>query len=283
MKIKNVYQNFLNSLFSIYDKREAKSIARIVFEDEFRIYNFEREDEFSSEAINTLRAIESRLLNNEPVQYVLGKADFYGLKFKVNQNVLIPRQETEELVLWILENTKLSNDRISVLDIGTGSGCIPIVLKKKMPAWKIDAIDISEDALSIAQENAKLNEVEVNFFKADILDEESWSKFKKYDIIVSNPPYIPENEEHLMPRNVIDFEPHLALFVKNETPLIFYKKIAEFAKEKLKERGILFFETNEFNAREVLQIIEDEGLVGVVLKNDLNEKPRMISAKNSEH
>ncbi len=265
----------------IYEEREAESIARIVFEDAFQIHNFHRQDDLSSEYLTRLGEIEKRLLSHEPVQYILGLADFYGLKFKVNKHVLIPRQETEELVLWILEegNKRVQKTEIKVLDIGTGSGCIPITLKKKMPNWKIDALDVSEQALIIARENAERNNTEINFFQLDILNETLWNDLDEYDIIVSNPPYIPENEEKLMPENVLKFEPHLALFVKDGNPLIFYEKIARFAVEKLNHRGELFFEVNEFNANQVLQIVENMNFAKTTLKQDLNGKFRMISAE----
>jgi release factor glutamine methyltransferase len=274
------YQAFCKSLNSIYDEREANSIARIVFEDAFSIYNFQRRDELSGEDLKKLKETEKRLLRKEPVQYVLGFADFYGLKFKVNKHVLIPRQETEELVLWILDegkNLALKNE-IKVLDIGTGSGCIPIVLKSKQSGWKIDALDISEKALMIAKENAKENNVEINFFQADILNKDSWNSFGDYDIIVSNPPYIPEKEVNLMFENVVSFEPHLALFVKNQHPLIFYENIAEFAIEKLNKGGKLFFETNEFNASQVMKVVENKPFRSCQIKQDMNGKDRMVSA-----
>ena len=171
MTVEKAYQSLLQSLKTIYEEREANSIARIVFEDSFHIHNFKRQDEFLDEHLKHLTEIEDRLLNHEPVQYILGYADFYGLKFKVNQHVLIPRQETEELVLWIMEeeNGFDPNAAIKVLDIGTGSGCIPIALKKERPNWQLDAIDISQDALIIAKENAFLNGVAVHFFQSDIL------------------------------------------------------------------------------------------------------------------
>ncbi len=281
MSIEKAYRSLCKSLETIYEKRESESIARIVFEDAFQIFNFQRLDDLSVENSSRLVEIETRLLNQEPVQYVLGFADFYGLKFKVNEHVLIPRQETEELVFWILADAKrLSKElEIKVLDIGTGSGCIPIALKKEMPNWKVEAMDISVEALKIAGENAQLNNVEIDFFQFDILDSERWNDLGNYDIIVSNPPYIPEKEKKIMPENVVNFEPHLALFVENKDPLIFYKKIAEFAFSKLNPKGKLYFETNEFNAEKVLNIVENQGFINCMLKKDMSGKNRMVCAE----
>ncbi len=281
MIIEKAYQSLSESLNSIYDEQESKSIARIVFEDAFGIHNFERNDKLSSEQMAKLNKIEKRLLKYEPVQYVIGYADFYGLKFKVDKNVLIPRQETEELVFWILDEGSISfrNKEISVLDIGTGSGCIPIVLKKNQPSWKIDATDVSDAALAIARENAELNNVNVIFFQNDILIKSHWSNFSDYDIIISNPPYIPKKEQDMVSENVLKHEPHLALFVTDTNPLLFYETISRFAFQKLRNGGMLFFETNEFNAMEVLKVVESEGFVAPVVKQDMNGKNRMVFAK----
>ncbi len=281
MTIEKTYRSLCKSLETIYENREAESIARIVFEDALQIFNLQRQDVLSNENISRLAEIGKRLLQHEPVQYVLSLADFYGLKFKVNKHVLIPRQETEELVLWILEVAKEfpQDMEIRVLDIGTGSGCIPITLKRKMPKWKIDALDISEEALAVAKENARLNNVNINFFQFDILKTEKWKDLENYDIIVSNPPYIPKKEKSMMPENVLNYEPSLALFVNHEDSLLFYKKIAEFAFLKLNKKGKLFFETNEFNAKNVLEVVEKQGFKNCSLKQDLNGKDRMVFAE----
>jgi release factor glutamine methyltransferase len=280
LTIEKAYRSLCKSLEIIYGNRESESVARIVFEDAFKINNFQRQDDLSKDQLKQLEGIKSRLLTREPVQYILGFADFYGLKLKVNEHVLIPRQETEELVHWVLQLAiELSKDsEIKILDIGTGSGCIPIALKKEFPKLKIDALDVSQKALKIANENAKLNDVSIRFFQFDILDTELWKDLGNYDIIVSNPPYIPENEKTIVPQNVIDYEPHLALFVENKDPLLFYKKITEFAFLKLKKNGKLFFETNEFNAKKVLEIVEKQGFKYFQLKQDLNGKNRMALA-----
>ena len=275
MKSIQEYFNLLvRKLTPIYGKGEAKSIARIVFEDAFRLFDFSSVRPFLFQ--QEFQSIQERLLKKEPVQYVLGQADFYGLKFKVTPDVLIPRSETEELVHWILETNQLEAPRI--LDIGTGSGCIPITLKKKLPLAEVMAVDVSEKALAVAQENAQLNEVTVALQQVDILNKPDWNQLPKFDIIVSNPPYIPTKEAALVPDWVKNFEPSLALFVSNEDPLIFYRTIAEFALTHLDSTGILFFETNEFNAAEVQEVLMDRGYQDVQLQKDLFGKERMIRA-----
>ncbi len=273
--IQTAFQQFVQSLSTLHGEREAKSLARIVFEDVFRIYDDHSPKKFTY--TQELERIQKRLLQHEPIQYILGQADFYGLKFKVNPNVLIPRPETEELVCWVLEI--VANQKISLLDIGTGSGCIPITLKKKLPKAVIWGLDINPAALKIAKENAILNAVDVPFLKGDILNENFWKSLPCFDIIISNPPYIPLSEATLMPRQVKDFEPSLALFVQQNDPLIFYKKIAAFATKKLNKNGQLFFETNEFNGQEVYKLLRQEGFEKVVLKKDMSGKDRMVKGK----
>ncbi len=272
MTIKETHQSFCVSLQTIYDEGEAVSIARIVFEDAFGISNFTRLDDF--DYADRLNRILERLLKHEPVQYILGEADFYGLKFKVDPAVLIPRQETEELVYWILENVE---EHAQVLDIGTGSGCIPISLKHKKTSLRLSAVDVSESALDIAKENAKRNNCAVDFQLINILEKEEWTKLSKYDIIVSNPPYIPHKEQHLMPEGVKKYEPALALFVENNEALIFYDIISDFAIQHLHPNGQLFFELNEFNAKEVAALLNAKGFSCIVQK-DMSGKERMLKA-----
>lgn len=278
LTIQQAYQQFCESTQKVYSPRETLSMAKIVFEDEFGITNFERQDIFTSEETQRLKAIQIRIAKQEPLQYILGQADFYGLKFKVDKSVLIPRPETEELVHWVLEHAKRSflDTSIKVLDVGTGSGCIPVTLKKQLPVLEVHATDISAEALAIARYNAVQNEVMVEFFENDILNKESWGQFGNYDIIISNPPYIPYQEEELMPLHVKDFEPGIALFVPDSDPLVFYETIAKFASGHLREKGKLFFETNEFNAKEVVRILEKEGFEKVELMQDLSGKDRMV-------
>ena len=279
----DAYTTLSNSLSSIYEKSEAQNISNFVIEDVF-YEKYNNKKILTEENKILLSVISKRLLNFEPWQYVVGNADFYGLKFKVNPSVLIPRAETEDLVYWILETIKQEKiTQPTLLDIGTGSGCIPISLQHKNSTIKHFAIDISEGAIALAKENNAAIGTEVFFLLEDILnwqliDNEHFTH-QKFDIIVSNPPYIPFLEKKIMPRHVLDFEPHLALFVSNEDPLIFYRIIAEMAKEKLKKNGFLFFECNEYNANEVVKILQTLDYQAVVLQKDMAGKDRMIRAK----
>jgi release factor glutamine methyltransferase len=278
--IKEAYQSLVNAISTYYGVEEAKSIARIVFEDAFKVFNFQKADALSEEQKTRFENIRQRLINKEPVQYILGQADFYGLKFKVNSHTLIPRQETEELVYWILETIKEQKlGKTSILDIGTGTGCIPITLKVKNQALEAKGLDISQEAVELAIENANLNRVEVAIEKVDILSKEAWPLLGEWDIIVSNPPYIPPSESTLMPDHVLEHEPHLALFVEEDEPLIFYEEIARFAKQNLRRGGYLFFECNEFNAPKVQAFVQALGFTEVTLQKDLMGKERMIRAR----
>ena len=224
------------------------------------------------------------LIDGKPIQYVFGHTYFYGLQLKVNSNVLIPRPETEELVHWILDVVEskashLSNQpNLHIIDIGTGSGCIAITLKKHLAEATVSAIDISESALKVARENAQLNEVDVNFATVDILQHNLQLEQTKYDLIVSNPPYIKEKEKSAMHQNVLTQEPHSALFVSDEEPLLFYKAIAEFALKTLNKAGLLFFEINEYLGSDTVAMLADKGFINIELREDMQGKDRMILA-----
>lgn len=278
MRIENAHQNLVEVLTPVFEKGEATQMARIVFEDAFSITNFSRQDDLSETQFRKLEEIQTRLLAKEPVQYVVGMTYFYDLKFKVDPAVLIPRPETEELVHWILEDQP-KNLNLRVLDIGTGSGCIPITLKSKAPNFQLSAFDVSEEALFVAKENAILNQVEVEFQNLDILKKENWKTLPSYEVMVSNPPYIPFSEKELMSTNVLDHEPEIALFVTNEDPLIFYRTIIEFAKENLVKGGWLYFETNEYNATEVEALFFNAGFFDIEKQKDLQGKERMVKAR----
>lgn len=216
-----------------------------------------------------------QLKENTPLQYIIGKTEFYGLDFSVNKNTLIPRPETEELVDWIIKDNL--NESKSILDIGTGSGCIAISLAKHLPESCIHAMDISEKALKMAKKNTILNHVSVDFIEQDILNIKEY-KSNFYDIIVSNPPYVRALEKKKMQENVLNHEPHLALFVTDENPLVFYEAIVLFALKNLNKNGLLYFEINEFLGKETIALLEKHGFINIELKKDLFEKDRMIKA-----
>ena len=214
MTIKEVKSDFIHALTPPYGAGEARAMSRYVFEDYFSSKN--DGDTFHDFLMTDYKTIKKRLLNGEPVQYVVGFAWFYGLKFKVNRDVLIPRPETEELVEWVLEQTKGEGQQsksLTILDIGTGSGCIPVTLKMKNPAVNVSAVDVSEGALITASRNAYRMNVDVDFKKVDILNETHWAELGHFDIIISNPPYILTTEKAMMANNVLDYEPHLAFSV----------------------------------------------------------------------
>ena len=274
MEIATAYQNFIDTTKETCGDREAISLARIIFEDVFGITNFQRKDNFDASKQTRLSEIHVALEKGEPIQYVLGQADFYGLKFKVNESVLIPRPETEELVKWILDSLNFEKN-YKVLDIGTGSGCIPITLKKANHSLGVYACDISPAAIDIARTNATNNNSEVYFFQTDILDESKWPDLNP-DIIVSNPPYIPRSEMDKVGESVRKYEPELALYVDDADPLLFYRKIAEFAKKNLNPEGQLFFEVNEYNAKEIVNLLATAGFSKIRLKKDMQDKDRMV-------
>lgn len=222
---------------------------------------------------NEVEKIVHRLKKNEPLQYIFGETSFYGLKFNIDKRALIPRPETAELVEWVLNDNK-TNVSKSILDIGTGSGCIAVTLAKKLPKSYVSAFDISGDALSLAKENAQCNNVQIDFEQMDIIHPQTISK--KWDIIVSNPPYITEHEKDGMAANVLDYEPHQALFVSNNDPLIFYRSIAVFAKQHLKHSGQLFFEINRSFGKKTVDMLADTGFTQVELKQDISGNDRMI-------
>ena len=272
-KVSNIIPYFIKQLSDIAPDREIISWAYLSIEHCLG-YNrsdciIHSEQEITSLIANRLKQITTDLKTNKPIQYILGETDFYGLKLKVNEHTLIPRPETEELVDWVLKQ-----EFSSALDIGTGSGCIPIALAKHTNA-SIMAIDVSENALEVAKENAILNTVKVKFILQDILHSES---LPKVDLIVSNPPYVLDNEKVKMQKNVLDFEPDLALFVANNNPLIFYKKIAQLAFESLNENGKLFFEINEQFGADTIAMLTEIGFVNIALKKDINDKDRMVKA-----
>lgn len=281
MKLKNIKKTFQNQLNSIYNKEEIDNFFFILIEFYFEINRLKLALEPDVNIANPEAILYAlKLLKEEkPIQYILGETEFYGLPFKVNENVLIPRPETEELVDWVLNESKTNNQQsITLLDIGTGSGCIAISLAKNLPNAKVYALDVSAEALKIAKQNAELNHVYIELIEDSILDVKNsklLSEDLKFDVIVSNPPYVRELEKELMKPNVLDNEPHLALFVDDDNPLLFYKAICEFSNKNLKEGGKLFFEINEYLGKEMTQLLKDYNFKNIKLKQDIFNKDRM--------
>ncbi len=274
----------LNQLRTIYDEGEASAIGDWVMESltgsdktERMIY---KKNPITAEEEEQLRGYAAKLLLHTPVQYVLNESWFCGLKFYVDENVLIPRPETEELVEWVISNCRFPIDTLSILDIGTGSGCIPISLKRRLRKAKVTAVDISEGALTVAKRNAAKMGAEVEFTQLDILDLAGWTVLEPTDIIISNPPYIPENNKASMHPNVLAFEPHNALFVPDQDALLFYKAIIALAKTKLNAEGLLFFEIHEDLGPEVTELLSIEGFASEI-KKDMQGKDRMVMGRRS--
>jgi release factor glutamine methyltransferase len=287
MNYREARQYYAKRLQGLYDGREAETVTDWVLEHVTGLDKLQRH--LDRTAILTPRqqaAMEQafqQLEQHKPVQYVLGEAWFYGLRFRVNENVLIPRPETEELVQWVLEDMKLESSPAApaILDIGTGSGCIAVALQKKLPAAHVSALDISREALNVAGGNATLNYVTVNLIRADILDKNTRATLLSCDIIVSNPPYVCERETAGMQAHVLDHEPRQALFVPDDNALVFYRAIAAVARQKLNPHGRLYLEINEALGLEVTALLEATGFREVQLRQDLFGKDRMVKAVSS--
>jgi len=296
MVIKALKAHFFNSLKNIQDEREIESFFFILTE---YLHNLKRVDvalnpdfELSDAAIEKWNAILKELQQEKPIQYITGEAWFYGLRFEVNENTLIPRPETEELVEWILNSPIIHHlSPITILDIGTGSGCIPISLKANLSQANVSAIDVSQEALEVAKRNAAINKVDINFIQANILEVEDLYELPSpithhpspithhpspYNIIVSNPPYVRVLEKQEIKKNVLDYEPHLALFVEDNDALLFYRKIAQLALKNLAPNGLLFFEINQYLGKETVVLLENLGFKNIELKKDIYGNDRMI-------
>ncbi|MEY3240220.1 MAG: hypothetical protein RIR11_1658 [Bacteroidota bacterium] len=278
------FDDLITALTPRYGAVEARSIARIVLEDAFgtkQYATFQLKEEAS---IMEYNRIKTALIAGIPLQYILGVADFFGLKFKVTPAVLIPRQETEELVDWIIQYLKKQdNTAATVLDIGLGSGCIGITLKRKLPNIALYGIEKSSAALTIALENAHqiLGGVQLVHFKEGDILTDHFDDLPMFDVIVSNPPYIPRHEAAVMPEHVLAHEPELALFVEGDDPLLFYRIIAQFAQQHLKKGAALFFECNEFNAGEVVALLKEVGMTDIMLQKDIGGADRMVMGRHS--
>jgi release factor glutamine methyltransferase len=266
-----------------YPKLEVQGFVRLIFESvcgwNYSEQILKRNEKVNSLEIARVKEIVQGLKTFEPIQYILGETEFYGLNLKVTPSVLIPRPETEELVQWLIE--KNSFDAPRILDIGTGSACIALGIKSQISNSNIFGVDISDKALEIAKINSVQNNLDVNFFQSDILNWENYN-WGSYDIIVSNPPYVREIEKLEMQPNVLKYEPENALFVSNENALIFYNRIADFAQSYLVSNGNLFFEINEYLGEEMCNLLKLKGFVDIELKKDINNKNRMLFCRKKK-
>ena len=278
MKIKELQKNVFSRLHAFFDGVEAK-----IFTDMLLHYytgynrislNLNPQTIIENVIVKQIDSAIEDLQKHKPIQYILGETEFCGLKFKVNPSVLIPRQETEELVMWIAEENPQAKN---ILDLCTGSGCIAVALSKNLENAHLVGVDISYDALSVAKENAALNNVNVDFLNDDIL-QPNFSINKKFDVIVSNPPYVREMEKQQMQARILDYEPQLALFVDDDNPLLFYKSIAHIGTTHLADNGKLYLEINEAYGKEVPNLLQQHDYKNIILKKDIHGKDRMICA-----
>ncbi len=283
-KLSELYTFYRNELSSIYDEGELYAIFELICEKYLGFSKTELrikfEDKINQSNLINIYNTGVELRKGIPVQYILGEADFYNLKFNVNSSTLIPRPETEELVDVVIKQFKTYNSSLlSVLDIGTGSGCIPVTLKKYLPAAKVSGIDISDKALEVAKSNALKNNVDVTFFKVDILSQ-SPVQHSPFNIIISNPPYVLNSEAAHMDARVLEHEPHLALFVKDNDPIIFYKRIIDLCETDLESGGYLYFELNPLYASDVKNYANAANLfIFTELINDMSDKQRFLKAQ----
>ncbi|WP_343618272.1 peptide chain release factor N(5)-glutamine methyltransferase [Flavobacterium sp.] len=280
MKIKQYRTQFIKELSPFYDAYEAESFFYLILEDKHKLRQIDlalnHELSFTEEDFVVWDSLLKQLKKEVPIQYLLGKTSFYGLDFEVNEHVLIPRPETEELVEWIIsENVVLDKDKkLKILDIGTGSGCIAISLAKNLPNADVYAIDVSKKAIETAKRNAIRNDVNVTFIFQDILQAEELKC--KYDVIVSNPPYVRNLEKEEIKKNVLDYEPHLALFVDDNDALVFYRKIASLAHNNLLPEGQLYFEINQYLGKEMIELLGQMDFINIDLRKDIYDNDRMI-------
>jgi release factor glutamine methyltransferase len=285
MRIKQYRTQFIKELSPFYDAYEAESFFYLILENKHKLRQIDlalnHELTFSDADLAIWGGFLNELKKEVPIQYLLGKTNFYGLDFEVNENVLIPRPETEELVEWIINENKKEekSKKIKVLDIGTGSGCIAISLAKNLPNAEVYGIDVSKKALETAKRNAINNNVDVTFMYLNILDTDVLAC--NFDIIVSNPPYIRNLEKEEIKKNVLDYEPHLALFVDDNDALVFYRKIAALAKSGLKNKGQLYFEINQYLGKEMTDLLEKMDFKNIELRKDIYSNDRMISCNVS--
>lgn len=281
MNSKELYRRFLVDIQKVYELGEATVITDWVFE---HVAGLKKTDliknplqQVPAPVIKKILDKKELLLQHQPVQYVIGETVFCGLQFQVNDKVLIPRPETEELTQLIINSWRFETKQVSVLDVGTGSGCIAVTIKKNLPSAKVMALDASYDALEVAHKNAVANKVNVQINLLDFLDENRWPELLLFDIIVSNPPYIPLREKEKLDKNVVEHEPHKALFVPDNNPLLFYEKIAKFGRSHLNYNGKVYLETHEDYAKEVAALFK-MNYREVLIKKDMFGKERMVIA-----
>lgn len=276
--LKQLKTDFVEELSTVYDKAEVLTMFSWLAEDLLGLRTHDlllnTKMELKESQLLKFEEAKSRLKAQEPIQYILGYAEFFGLKLKVNSKVLIPRSETEELVQWILEDHLSKDLQLSIIDLGTGSGCIPIALARHLPQTKIKALDISEEALSLAASNSEVNDTAVEFIEGDLL---KLKTLPEVDIVVSNPPYVKLDEQQQMKDNVLKNEPHLALFVQNEDPLIFYRKIAELASSAVKKH-LVYVEINQYLAQETEDLFKRFGFEHIEIRKDFRGNERMLKA-----
>lgn len=278
---------FHQELDALYDSDEVNSFFFLLCEHYLGINRAETllriSNRISESEILLFDKAFRKLKEQQPIQYIIGQTSFAGLTFNVNKHVLIPRPETEELIEWVIKSITQLHPAPRIIDIGTGSGCIPVSIKHRVPTAEVIAIDISKEALQLAKKNALLNKTDITFIEADALNPLSWKHSDtfstNFDIIISNPPYVLESEKSLMKPNVLDHEPHLALFVQDTDPLLFYRHIADMGKQHLSKNGYLFFEINEAKSKETKRLLEEKGYEDIQIRKDLSGKERMVRAQ----
>jgi release factor glutamine methyltransferase len=279
IKVRNAFQQTLSAISPLYAEPECTSIVELVFCNLLQCSKIQLYQRFATNLLISqqirLAELIIELQKHRPIQYILGETEFYGLRLKVGPGILIPRPETEELVHWIQTDYQKCSF-LRVLDIGTGSGCIAVALAKSLFSAIIDAFDVSEDALKFARENASLNNCDISFFRDDIFAEEK-NVHGLYDIIVSNPPYVPDSDRYIMHPNVLDHEPKIALFVPDSDPLLFYDKILEYSLIAGKPGGKVYFEINERYGRKIHDLFKMKGFIEIAIRKDIHGKDRMAS------
>ncbi len=280
-KLLEIKTSLVNELSEIYDRREAVNILDILIESFFNLSRIDMamypEYRLSESEMLLLHRAGKELLNHKPVQYITGMASFMSLNLKINKAVLIPRQETEELTVKII-SAESNNLPLKIIDIGTGSGCIALALKREFSDASVTALDISADALKIANENSFANKLEVNFVKMNIFDKMRWQSLGYFDVIVSNPPYVTISEKSSIQKNVLKYEPEIALFVPDDNPLLFYNIIVSFALQNLMPGGRLYFEINDKCSNQIVKLLNNNGFIFVEKWLDINGKERFVKA-----